>query len=71
MPRTAETTPRRPALAARHRYLLLTASRYTPTDAERAMLTTLGVPLIAKPFDVDALLAAVKHIASICVPIEG
>jgi hypothetical protein len=56
------------ALATCHCYLLLTSSRYTTSDAERAMLTALGVPPIPRPFDVGDLLAAVEAARSTRMP---
>jgi CheY-like chemotaxis protein len=48
-----------PALVARHRYILLTAS---PQQVRQHSVLTVGglsVPIVEKPFDVDQLLAEV------------
>ena len=45
----------------RHRYLLVTASPERLTPIEREMLAELDVPVIGKPYEVEALLCAVAH----------
>lgn len=50
-----------PALAARHAYLLLTANHRPLPDAAAALLAQLGVTVVRKPFDIDALLADVAR----------
>jgi CheY-like chemotaxis protein len=50
-------------LAQRHRYVLVTASAQTLPLALGTLLASLGVPLVQKPFDLDALLDLVAHLA--------
>jgi CheY-like chemotaxis protein len=51
-------------LAATHRFVLLTAAA-VPEDAEStALLDDLGVPVLRKPFDLDALIEAVAWAAA-------
>ncbi len=42
-----------PSLRTRHVYLLVTASPQRISEADRALLDTLSVPIIAKPFDLE------------------
>lgn len=53
-----------PALAARNAYLLLTADNRPMIDAAAPTLAALHVDIIAKPFDIDALLAVVAQAAA-------
>lgn len=46
-------------LATRHAYILVTANTKTLTLAFANLLTSLSVPILNKPFDVDALLETV------------
>lgn len=50
-------------LAARHAFLLLTAISYQRYEAATAVCAQLGVPLLAKPFQVEALLDLVATAA--------
>ena len=50
-----ETIAADPELRDRHSYLLITASPQRLSDSERAMLETLDVPVIGKPFDLETL----------------
>jgi CheY-like chemotaxis protein len=43
----------------RHAFVLLTAGAHRLSPRLAELLSTLGVPVVAKPFDIDALLAAV------------
>ncbi len=52
-----------PDLATRHAYILLTASPHTVAIAP-VLPPALGVPVVEKPFDVDALLAIVSAAAA-------
>jgi CheY-like chemotaxis protein len=45
--------------ASRHAYILLTANTSALSAEDRALLARLRVPIIPKPFDMDALLDAV------------
>ncbi len=53
-----------PALATRHAYILVTASPHKLRAAPPVVLDGLRVPVVEKPFDVDALLAAVAEAAA-------
>jgi CheY-like chemotaxis protein len=53
-----------PRLAARHAYILLTASPQKLRATPPTVLHGLSVPLVEKPFDVDALLAVVAAAAA-------
>jgi CheY-like chemotaxis protein len=54
-----------PALVAkRNAYLLLTANNKPQLDAAAAVLAQLGVTIVHKPFDIDALLADVAQAAA-------
>ena len=48
-------------LARRHRYILLSTDPTRMPDCLRAHLAQLNVTILAKPFDVDDLLAAVRE----------
>jgi two-component system chemotaxis response regulator CheY len=50
-------------LAQRHRYVLMTASAQTLPVALGALLTSLEVPLVQKPFELEGLLDLVAHLA--------
>lgn len=50
-------------LATRHTYILMTANAHTLPLPFAILLTQLGVPVLAKPFDVDRLLATVAQAA--------
>lgn len=50
-------------LRARHAYLLLTANHETLSAASQRLLQRMGVGVIAKPFDLDDLLARVAAVA--------
>lgn len=54
---------RSPELAARHRYILTTADNTAVQKTTESLLRTLSVVIVAKPFDVDVLLAAVAGAA--------
>lgn len=47
-------------LARRHAYVLVTASNKTQTLAFASLLTSLQVPTLSKPFDIDQLLTMVE-----------
>jgi CheY-like chemotaxis protein len=51
-------------LARRHRYILLSSSPARIPAEMRAHLTQLNVRVLAKPFDMDVLLAAVSEAAA-------
>lgn len=51
-------------LAAQHAYALITASHQTLNLAFVQLLTGLAVPLVRKPFDIDALLDLVDSLAA-------
>jgi CheY-like chemotaxis protein len=48
-----------PSLAARHAFILLTAVADQRLQQAEAVCATLKVPVIAKPFELDTVLAAV------------
>ena len=50
--------------ASRHAYILLTANTSALSAEDRALLARLRVPIIPKPFDMDALLDAVADALS-------
>jgi CheY-like chemotaxis protein len=52
------------ALAQRHRYVLMTASAQTLPVALGTLLTSLEVPLVQKPFELEVLLDLVAHLAN-------
>lgn len=54
-----------PTLVARHAFLLLTAKAETLDAATVRLLEFLGVPVVAKPFDLDRLLARVAQATAI------
>ncbi|MFI5272283.1 MAG: two-component system response regulator [Ktedonobacterales bacterium] len=49
-----------PPLARRHAFVVVTANQEALTPASVAMLVRLGVPVVAKPFDLDDLLRVVE-----------
>jgi CheY-like chemotaxis protein len=51
------------SLAHRHRFVLVTGSAQTLPPALGTLLTSLDVPLVQKPFDVEALLDLVALLA--------
>jgi len=53
-----------PVLATRHAYILVTASPHTLPTTPLVVLGGLRVPVVEKPFDVDALLAVVAGAAA-------
>jgi two-component system, OmpR family, response regulator MprA len=58
--------------AARHAYILLTANDTALGRDDRLLLARLRVPVIPKPFDMDALLDAVAQAVSrITLPTTG
>lgn len=60
-----EAVAANPVLATRHRIIMLTANTDLASTGRVAELRRqLGVPLIAKPWDYDQLLAAVAEAAS-------
>jgi CheY-like chemotaxis protein len=59
--RVLEAVATDPAVAERHAYLLLTADNRMLLDAAAAVLAQLGVAIVHKPFDIDALLADVAQ----------
>lgn len=50
-------------LATRHAYVMMTANAHTLPLPFAMLLTQLDVPVIAKPFDLDTLLAAIAAAA--------
>lgn len=48
-------------LAARHSYILLTADSRPLSAPSAALLTSLSVPMVRKPVDIDDLLAVVAQ----------
>ncbi|MGH2517574.1 MAG: response regulator [Ktedonobacterales bacterium] len=55
-------------LATSHAYLLLTADSLAVSSALAAILAQLRAPMVAKPFDLDALLDIVHQLACRLVP---
>jgi CheY-like chemotaxis protein len=55
-------------LATQHQYILLSSNPATIPPALATHLTQLGAPVIPKPFDMDALLAAVAMAAERLTP---
>lgn len=53
-----------PTLATQNAYLLLTANSRSMIDAAAPLFATLHVDIIAKPFDIDTLLADVARAAA-------
>lgn len=53
-----------PALATRHAYIYLTTIPHLVSPALAVVLATLGAPILAKPFDIARLLAAVATAAA-------
>lgn len=51
-------------LATRHQYILLSTSPSHLPDALRAHLVQLHVPVLGKPFDMDALLTVVQEVSA-------
>jgi CheY-like chemotaxis protein len=51
------------ALAVRHRYALITATHQTLSLAFVNLLTSLSVPVVRKPFDIDVLLDLVHEMS--------
>jgi CheY-like chemotaxis protein len=62
--RLLETVQRQPTLAARHRYVLMTAMHHTFPLALLQVLDALHAPLLLKPFGLDDLLAAITQAAA-------
>jgi hypothetical protein len=58
-------------LATRHRYILLSTNPARIRERLRAHLAQLNVPVLAKPFDVEALLAAVHAAEARLVPVPA
>jgi hypothetical protein len=56
-------------LATRHRYILLSTNPGQIRETMRAHLAQLNVPVLAKPFDVEALLTAVRVAETRLVPV--
>lgn len=52
------------ALAQRNRFLLVTANANDQNLALDTLLASLSVPVVAKPFDLEAILTAVKSAAA-------
>ena len=50
-------------LAARHRFIVVTAVPPASPDIPYDLLTALDIPLISKPFDLTTLLDAIHHAA--------
>jgi DNA-binding NtrC family response regulator len=76
MPRVSEG--RVTALAAvddpllrRHTYICMTTSMSLMHPDLHAALVSLGVPIIEKPFDLDAMLAAVDQAARLATTLPG
>lgn len=58
-----------PDLARRHAYILVTANADTQSLAFARLLTRLSVPVVAKPFEIDDILAVVAAAAGkVAVP---
>ncbi|MBF6590392.1 MAG: response regulator [Ktedonobacterales bacterium] len=51
-------------LTERHRFIVMTAANRTLPLAFANLLTSLAIPVIGKPFDLDELLEAVRRAAS-------
>ena len=51
-------------LARRHRYILMTAATKTFALASARLLRELGVPVVAKPFDLERLVGTVAEAAA-------
>lgn len=51
-------------LATRHAYILMTANLQTLTLSFANLLTTLSVPVLRKPFDLDVVLDTVEQAAA-------
>ncbi len=58
-----EAVARDPLLASRHAYIIVTATPELLPPAFAALLRQLDVPVVAKPFDMDELLAVVAQAA--------
>ena len=56
-------------LSSRHVYALITATHQTFNLAFVNLLTSLAVPVVHKPFDIDVLLELVRHMAERLVPV--
>jgi CheY-like chemotaxis protein len=52
-----------PRLAYGHTYLLMVDEHYLLPNHAHVVLAALGIPLLFKPFDLDALFEAVGHLA--------
>jgi CheY-like chemotaxis protein len=61
---TLATAADDPDLATRHVYILMTADARPLTDSELSLLSSLGAPLVRKPFDIDLLLDTVSRSAA-------
>ena len=51
------------ALAPRHRYILMSAGRFFPTDEEA--LRSLSVQMLPKPFDLEKVFQKVREVANL------
>jgi CheY-like chemotaxis protein len=52
------------SLASQHAYILMTANLQTLTLSVTNLLTTLSVPVLGKPFDLDVVLDTVEQAAA-------
>jgi CheY-like chemotaxis protein len=57
-------------LAQRHQFVLVTADPLPLPPALAALLTSLDVPIVAKPFDIDTVLDLVAHLAPEVHPLQ-
>jgi hypothetical protein len=51
-----------PIIQAAHRFALLTALHQDLAPEDDALRATLAIPVIRKPFDIDALLCSVQSL---------
>jgi CheY-like chemotaxis protein len=59
------------ALAQRHQFVLVTADPLPLPPALDALLASLDVPVVSKPFDIDTVLDLVAHLADDAHPPHG
>lgn len=52
-----------PALRSLHAYILVTATDHPPPSEFADLLTTLEVPLVSKPFDLEHLLTVIEMVS--------
>lgn len=60
-----------PVLSTRHAYILVTANLHTAPITFSGLLNRLMVPVMPKPFDLDALMEVVAHSAYRLIPAEA